>query len=152
MVLRNAPRNPVVDCSHRGDLSTRALSHRDRIPTLLQLPRRLRQIPILAPPNHIPLFRKTKPRPHLPRVLSPTILPTSGGILRPVPGAFRLADVLRDELASDYLPVSLPALPGYGVELESGVYLGAAESGYTVEFPGTAGVSSAVFALGAYGV
>lgn len=152
MVLRNAPRHPVVDCSHRGDLSTRALSHRDRIPTLLQLPRCLRQIPILAPPNHIPVFRKTKPRSHLPRVLSPTILPTLGGILRPVPGAIRLADFLRDELASDYLPIFISALPGYGVELESGVYLGAAESGYSVEFPGTARVSGAIFALGTYGV
>lgn len=152
MVLRNAPRNPMVDSSHRGDLRPRPLQHRDRIPTLLQLPRRVRQIPILAPPNHIPLLWQTKPRPHLPRVLSPAILATPGGILRPIAGAFRLVDFLRDELAADHFAVSLAAVFGDRVELESGVYLGAAESGDKVEFSGAVGVSGAVFAVGAYGV
>lgn len=152
MVLRNAPRNPMVDSSHRGDLRPRPLPHRDRIPTLLQLPRRLRQIPVLAPPNHIPLFRQTKPGPHLPRVLSAAILAAPGGILRPITSAFRLADFLRDELTADHLAVPLAAVFGNGVELESSVYLGAAESGDQVEFPGVVGVSGSVFAVGAYGV
>lgn len=152
MVLRNAPRNPVVDSSHRGDLRARTLSRCHRIPALLQLPRRLCQIPVLAAPHHIPLLWQTKSRPDLPRVLSAAILATPRGILWPLPGAFRLAHFVCNHLSPHHLAVSIPALPGHCLELESGVHLGATESGDAIEFPRAVGLSGAVPAVGAHGV
>ena len=131
MVLRNASSHPMVDCRNGSDLGAGTMPYRDAIPAILQLPLCLCQITILATPHYIPLFRPSKPRPTIPRLLSPTILPTSGGILRPLTRPLRMASFLRYYIVARHLAFPVNTIPRQRAVLKFGLYLGAAQPRYS---------------------
>lgn len=160
----------MVDGSHRGHVGVGAVSHRDAVPAILQLPSGLLQVSgglktqaiwrramqlmvtVLAPSDNIPLLRPPQSRPPVPRVLPSTILAASGGNVRSITRAFLVAVILRHGFPPNPVAVSLAPIPGDVTVIQSGLHLEPSQSGYPAEFSGAAGFHCSLSALGVDGI
>ena len=154
MVLRDAALHAVLDDRHRPHEPRTPMQTHHPLPTLLHLPHRLPQIPVLAPAHHIHLLRPAVTRFSLPRLLHAALLPAPGARVRHKSCGVQLVITVRhDKLARVEQPVrSGGAVPRQQSQRRADLYLVTPESGHEAEFLGPASVHCAVLAVGADGV
>lgn len=107
---------------------------------------------VLAYTHHIPILRSPQPRPLIPRLLPPTLLPSSRRILRPLPGSLLLVTLLRHELSPHALPFRLSTIPRPSPLLDFGLHLESPQPRHPTQLFGAVGIHSPLSAMGADGV
>ena len=107
---------------------------------------------VLATDNDLPLLRALIPRPPLPRLLPPALLPPPRRIIRSIPGSVLMAARLRHYPPTRPLTHAQHTLSRIRPLEFAGVYMEPEEPGDEVEFFGSARLHGAVSAVGFDGV
>jgi hypothetical protein len=123
-----------------------------QIPKHPPLPIRLKKPPVLAPPNHLSLFRSPLPRLHVPPLLHDPILAQPRGIVFPQPHRrVRLAALLLLHVPPPPLATHVHALPRLPAILQPRLPLGSPQPQCSPELPGTVRLLGTVPPLGVAG-
>ena len=107
---------------------------------------------VLATCDNIPLLRPTLPRPALPCLLPPTILPVTRGEQRTLSCTFLMAPTLCYHTTPLPLTFDVNTIPRFGPQQQLGIYLEQTESRDEVELPWPLGLHRAVPAMGSNGI
>lgn len=107
---------------------------------------------VLATAHYIRLLRPAQPRPALPRLVSPALLPSPGRILWKLRRRLLLAAPLRHLQSSRPISAPVAPLPRLLAVVQPGLYLEPQKPRHKAQLFGLAGLLRAVSAVGAHGV
>lgn len=107
---------------------------------------------VLATSLDIPLLRSTESGSTLPRLLPSALLPSVGGVIRPILGAILMAPLLRHDPPPNHLAIPLPSIPRNRPVFQPGIHLEPTQPRNPTKLPGDTGVHGAVSAMGVDGV